>query len=199
MLTLREDHLIGTGTRRKCYRHPEDPGKCVKVSTVVKGRDQQTKREIAYYRKYGRRGCPLHHLAGFHGPVETNLGRGWVFDLITDPDGGISRPLGRMIKDGTPVAELQAELDELRAYMFEHGIICGDFNHDNILVQRQPDGSRRLMIIDGLGNSDYIKLADFWRPHCDRKLVRKWKRLLWRLGTFEEMARNNGAPAGKTS
>lgn len=192
MLTLREEDLIGIGGRRKCYRHPEDPGKCVKISTVTQGRDQQTRRETAYYRKYSRRGCSMRHLAAYHGRVDTNVGPGWVFDLITDPDGRISPALGALVRDGMPVADLAGELDELRRYMFENGIICGDFNHGNILVQRRKDGSRRLMIIDGLGNSDFIKIGDYWKPHRDRKLHRKWKKLLWRLGTFEEMARRDG-------
>ena len=193
MLVLQEEDLVGTGTRRKCYRHPDEPGKCVKVSTITKGRDKQSTRETAYYRKYHRRGCSLVHLAAFHGKVETNLGTGWVFDLVTDPDGRISKPLGQSIKDGDLVADYKKELDELRDYMFTNGIVCGDFNHGNLLVQKQEDGSRRLMIIDGLGNSDFIKLGDYWKPHRDRKLTRKWKKLLWRLGTFEEMAREGQA------
>lgn len=188
MLELNENLFIGAGKRRRCYRHPDDPGKCVKVSGGKKGRDMGTKREIAYFLKYQKRGCSLLHLATYHGTVETNMGPGVVFDLITNSDDEISSPLGSLILNGMLIKDFEAEIQELRNYMFKEGIICGDFNPGNILVQVQPDGSRRLMIIDGLGNSDFFKIADFIKSFRDKKLERKWARLLWRLGTFEEKA-----------
>lgn len=157
MLELNENLFIGAGKRRRCYRHPDDPEKCIKigVSGGKKGRDMQTDRERKYYRLYTKRGCSLKHLSPCYG-----------------------------------MEDFEEELRELREYMFKEGIICSDFNHGNILVQNQSDGSRRLMIIDGLGNSDLIKVADYYKPFRDKKLERKWARLLWRLGTFEEKARN---------
>ena len=194
MLQLTDDLLIATGERRKCYRHPDDPGKCVKVSHLTKGRDMQARREDKYYRRYMKRGCSLEHLAAFHGRVETNLGPGYIFDLVTNLDGELSTSLGEYIRGGSLVQSFEAELKKLRAYMFKEGIIAGDFNESNILVQEQGDGNRHLVIIDGLGNSDFIKLADYSKRFRDKKLRRKWAFLLGCLGAFEKMAK-----AGKFS
>ena len=192
MLELNEDLFIGAGKRRRCCRHPDDPEKRIKigVSGGKKGRDMQTGRERKYYRLYTKRGCSLKHLSPCYGMEDSNMGPGAVFGIIHNPDGEISATLGSFILGGMLIKDFEEELRELREYMFKEGIICSDFNHGNILVQNQSDGSRRLMIIDGLGNSDLIKVADYYKPFRDKKLERKWARLLWRLGTFEEKARN---------
>lgn len=192
MLELTEDLFIGAGKRRHCYQHPDDRNKCIKIEVCggKKGRDMQTRRERRYYRLYTKRGCSPKHIAPFYGMVDTNLGPGAVFGIIRNPDGEISAPLGSLILGGMLIKDFKKELEELRDYMSKEGIVCGDFNHGNLLVQDQPDGSRRLMIIDGLGNSDLIPLADYCKPFREKKLERKWARLLWRLGTFEEKARN---------
>jgi hypothetical protein len=123
--------------------------------------------------------------------VETNMGRGAVYGIITNSDGSISKSLAELIRAGAPAADFEEELQELREYMFKEGIICGDFNRGNLLVQRQENGSKRLIIIDGLGNSDFIKLADYFRPHRDSKLKRKWDHLTRRLHLLEEQVRQN--------
>jgi hypothetical protein len=185
MLELSEDLLIGTGRRRRCFQHPDDPGKCVKVSYRIGEREMGSKREEAYYRKYERRGCSLQHLAKFYGTVETNQGLGYVFELVRDADGSISPSLGELVRGGVPVDELKNELVELRDYMFTEGVIAGDFNQGNILVQQQEGGRRKLVIIDGLGNSDFVKVADYLKPFRDRKLRRKWEKLWGRLKYYE--------------
>ena len=194
MLQLTDDLLIATGRRRNCYRHPDDPDKCVKVSHLAKGRDMQARRETKYYCKYMRRGCSMEHLAAFHGQVETNLGPGIMFDLITNPDGELSTTLGACIRGGTPIQTFEAEFKKIFDYMVKEGIIVGDFNESNILVQQRKDGSRHLVIIDGVGNSDFIKLADYSKSFRNKKLHRKWGFLMRQLGRFEKMAKAGKYP-----
>jgi hypothetical protein len=166
----------------------------VKVSHLTGGRDMQARRETKYYRKYMRRGRSMEHLATFHGQAKTNLGPGIMFDLITDPNGELSTTLGACIQGGTPIQTFEAEFKKLFDYMVKEAIIVGDFNESNILVQQQEDGSRHLVIIDGVGNSDFIKLADYFKNFRNKKLHRKWDFLMSELTRFERMAKAGKYP-----
>ena len=166
----------------------------MKVSHLTEGRDMQARRETKYYRRYMRRGCSMEHLAAFHGQVETNLGPGIIFDLITNPDGELSTTLGACIRGGTPIQTFKTELKKIFDYMVKEAIIAGDFNESNILVQQREDGSRHLVLIDGVGNSDFIKIADYSKNFRDKKLQRKWDFLMSQLGRFERMAKAGKYP-----
>lgn len=83
---------IGEGQERICYLHPEDPDKIIKLQ---KGEsNKQTRRELELYRRLLRRkGTDYSQLPRYYGKVVTNLGEGFVTDLIQDYDGGISNSL----------------------------------------------------------------------------------------------------------
>ena len=73
---------IGQGQERICYVHPHDPTKLVKL---LKGpSDKQTRRELALYRRLQRKETDYRQLPRLYGLVRTNLGRGFITDLIRD-------------------------------------------------------------------------------------------------------------------
>lgn len=54
MIDLSDAHLLGKGSSRECYVHPEDDSKCVKVTySANRG---ITLEEMKHYRRYVRRG-----------------------------------------------------------------------------------------------------------------------------------------------
>ena len=172
---------IGKGKERACYVHPEDPRKAIKISI---GRiNQQSRREIKFYRKLQKRGeINDSHIPGFHGLCDTNLGKGFVVDLIRNYDGEISRPLNWYLAEGYPIEEFAAYLEELKQSFLRNLII---FNHDmtigNLLLQKTSTARARLVAIDGLGDVVAIDWLDFFPSLVRRKIRRRWGRFIARV------------------
>ncbi|WP_249439788.1 YrbL family protein, partial [Escherichia coli] len=56
MIRLSEQSPLGTGRHRKCYAHPEDAQRCIKiVYHRGDGGDKEIRRELKYYAHLGRR------------------------------------------------------------------------------------------------------------------------------------------------
>lgn len=187
---------IGEGRERICYVHPEDERKLVKVQ---KGDiDKQTRRELALYRFLQRRKhADYSQIPRFYGRVRTNLGPGFVVDLIRDFDGGISKPLGWFFEQGYPVQEFMPYLEELKAYLMDNQIVINvDLTRSNVLFQKLSPEKACLVAIDGIGNHSAINWFDGFRSVSDGKISRRWERFMKQLvARSEQTIRNiNAAP-----
>ncbi|MDI0585375.1 YrbL family protein, partial [Escherichia coli] len=88
MIRLSEQNPLGTGRHRKCYAHPEDAQRCIKiVYHRGDGGDKEIRRELKYYAHLGRRLKDWSGIPRYHGTVETDCGTGYVYDVIADFDG----------------------------------------------------------------------------------------------------------------
>ena len=180
------DEPIGVGRERACYRHPRDAGKVIKIQ---RGEDStQTRRELEFYRSLEQRGMDdFTHLPRFYGFVDTNLGRGFVVDLVADFDGGVSRSLWWHFEQGYPVSEFDAYLDELERYLLENRIVFSvDMGRYNVLFQRISAQRARLVVIDGLGNHSAINWPDRFGYFARRKIKRRWRRFIGRLQQYSD-------------
>ena len=182
MIMLDKSLLVGQGLHRDVYQHPENPGLCLKVRVdrdrVNRG-DQEEQREQAYYRLLAKRGVPWEGIPKFHGNVETNLGSAAVFDLIRDADGEVSKTLeyyfGQITITEAHQAELIFELNQLKNYLLRHNIITMSLKPKNIVFQRLEDDQWRCVIIDNIGNSDWIPLMTYVPLFGRIKIRRKWQ------------------------
>lgn len=97
------------------------------------------------------------HLPNFYGRISTNLGDGFVVELIRDYDGQISKSLEWQLNNGLAHSKLLGYLNELKTYFLENLII---FNYDmsikNLLFQKVSKNKARLVLIDGLGDVVFI-------------------------------------------
>lgn len=178
---------VGQGRERSCYRHPDDPGKLIKIPN--RGSEVQTRREIDFYRRLERRGgVDYSHIPRFYGSVDTNLGRGIVVDLVSDADGGISRSMRWYLNHGMPIQQFEPLLDELRRYLLDNLVI---FNHDlvlgNLLLQRRAADASRLVIIDGLGDVVKIQWLNRLEAHARAKIERRWARFIRHVYRYPEV------------
>lgn len=169
---------IGEGRERVCYVHPEDSGKLVKIQKGSE--DKQTRRELKLYRWLSRRGRTSYsQIPRFYGTVRTNLGPGFITDLIRNFDGGISDSLGTYFQRGYPLEEFMPYLDELKQYLLDNQIIINvDLTRSNVLFQKVSPQRAHLVIIDGLGNHSAINWLDAFRFVSDRKINRRWERFI---------------------
>ena len=178
MLTLESSSLIGRGLRRECYIHPKDGNKCIKV--VIAGDDKETIREQSYYLLLEKRNISWKMLPKFYGNIETNRGKGAVFDLIRDYQGEISKTLEQYFSTDNETRlnyqDLSQALLALRKYLLQWKIVTISLKPQNIVYKKLNESEGILVVIDNIGNSDFIPICNFVDWMAIRKINRKWQR-----------------------
>ena len=176
-VTLSAEHFVAEGTDRKCFRHPQEPDLCIKVLHPER-RAGRFWREINYFTALQRRGVEFTHVAAFHGLIDTNLGRGAVFDLVRDDDGQVARSLEYYLQqqDQQHHQWISVELEALKQDLWRQWIAVHDLNPSNLLAKRLGFDRYRLVAIDGVGHNHWIPLANYSRRFARRKLARVWNR-----------------------
>jgi hypothetical protein len=176
-LQLSPPLFVAEGTDRKCFRHPDDDSRCVKVLHP----DTEAARfwrEIRYYSRLQRRCADFRHLTPYRGLIETNLGKAAVFDLVLDDDGRISRSLAYYLAENDRRFNdwVVDEVEQLKQNFYDQWIVFHDLNPTNILVKRLGFDEFRLVVIDGIGHNRFIPLASYSAAFARKKLVRVWNR-----------------------
>ncbi len=178
MLTLASSSLIGRGLRRECYFHPEDENKCIKI--VVAGDHKETVREQSYYRLLEKRNISWKMLARFYGNIETNRGKGAVFELIRDHNGEVSKTLEQYFSANNETdlnyQDLSRALPLLKQYLLKWKIVTMSLKPQNIVYQKIHPTQGKLVVIDNIGNSDFIPICNYLDSFATRKIRRKWQR-----------------------
>ena len=181
LIQLTEKDYISKGLHRKCYHHPDDPNKCIKVN-YNDGAEEETNREIAYYKHLIKRKISWDVLAKYYGPVTTNLGQGHVFELIRDYDGKIATPLEKYLFHEQLTQQyysaLVVSLKALKTALLKDRIITMTIKSKNILFQHLSSEKNRLIIIDNIGNSTFIPIANYVGFFAKAKIERTWQRFL---------------------
>lgn len=167
---------IGRGNERKCFIHPDDKTKAIKVSYERdKGRSKQSDIEIKYYKQLQKRkNMSWVHLPQFYGEVETDQGKGFVVELIYDYDGSISKSLEYYMNENG-VEPYKKELERYKEYFLQYGVI---FNYGmmpkNILRRRTSEAESELVLIDGLGEVSFIEFPNRFLYFARKKILRRW-------------------------
>lgn len=178
MIDLSQADLLGIGSSRACYLHPYDERKCVKVTFSV--RRDITGEEMKHYRRYTKRGISWDMLARAYGYVSTNFGEGAVFSLARDYTGEVSRSFQDYLRpDGFHLLseeELLVALGAFRAYLFRERIVLRELKADNIMYQRLNAHEGKMILIDGVGNNEFLPVANYSTRFAWRTLKRKWKK-----------------------
>ena len=97
---------IGKGKERTCYLHPHDPRKLIKISGTET--NIQTRREVSFYKTLTKRNIDYTNMPRYYGKVETNFGKGFIVDLITDYDGKISKSMLWYLEHGYKLSEFDS-------------------------------------------------------------------------------------------
>jgi len=189
MVQIEKTNFIGKGFHRECYRHPDDETLCIKI--VVAGNAQESDREKRYYRHLEKRGVSWEMLPRYHGVVQTDQGPGSVFDLISDADGTVSQTLRHILSSAEKTAaiadDLEKSLAELKSYLLNQCVITMTLKSKNILCQTNGSGKLRLIIVDNIGNSDFIPICNYSKFLARKKILRTWKRFEQRMkGRYPE-------------
>lgn len=213
-LSLAGIEPFGVGGRRKCYVHPLDPSKCVKVlrqddkrtrrhkksrlipSSIRREHDNNEDERIVLERIEKRLGHEMReHLPKCYGYHPTDEGPGLVLDLVRDADGKISRTLRELFTEGFEPKQFRQAFDEFSAFLLQNRILTRNLHDHNLVASHREDGSWKLYLIDGVGDPAWLPLAR-WSKSLARKKVRKridaaWPRFeaFWQAGGVTEKMR----------
>lgn len=180
--------LVGAGHLQRVYVHPHDRSRCIKVmraeiagTPAEKRYRAAAQREHAYYAFLAGRGVAYTHLAKYHGRMRIAHGchaqSASVFDLIRNDSGEISKTLDVELEAGSGQDELADAVHELYLHLLRYRII-GGWKMKNIVVQRLQNAPPKCVVIDNIGNSDFIPLADYADWFARMKIRRRYLKFL---------------------
>lgn len=180
MIEIKDSHYIAEGLARKVYYHPDNNDLCIKIGKP-EIEEEHLYKEIKYYHKIKNKDTskfdyPFY--VKYHGEVDTNLGTGFVYDLIKDETTqNISLTLRHYLEmDDAPFSDEQfiEGLNRLKSEMIKHKVFVGDLRARNICVKILKDKSIELIVIDGIGHRDFFPLADWFEHYAKKKVERRF-------------------------
>ena len=179
MLLLDNSLVIGKGAHRICYRHPSDQNKCIKIVTSADESVQQL--ECKYYQQLNMADISWRHLSRYYGATETNLGNGYVYQLIRDFDGAVSLALTDYLNDNAPNKIhsnlLQNSLSELKHYLLDNKIVVRNLRPYNVVFQRINPTVGIAVIIDNIGHhNNFYHLSDRIAFLARKDIQKKWRK-----------------------
>ncbi|MGJ8671435.1 YrbL family protein [Rubritalea sp.] len=171
-MKLTKQDFLSEGKFRKVYTHPDNPNLCIKLGKPLFHK-RALNRELYYLKKHQD---ALPFLSAYHGTVQTNLGLGYIFKIVRNSDNSISRILEKEVLtlDSNILTE---KLFQMYHSLLKRGAAIGDFHARNILVRWISKTDYELWIIDGFGNSDFVRICDYSRFLLNKKLIRKFNSL----------------------
>ncbi|MDN5130966.1 YrbL family protein [Aliarcobacter butzleri] len=157
-IILSDNLFIKKGTGRVVYLHPYDDSKIIKISIEKKLYRDQNIIENIYYNYLTKYGIPMNNIVKCYGYVNTNLGKGLVFDKVCDYTGIISKTYSQAITNQDISKNILLKLfNDLEEYIFLNDILFIDTAFRNIMCCEYERGKYKLIIIDGLGGSNILR------------------------------------------
>jgi len=179
MLQLDDSLTVGKGANRTVYVHPSDENKCIKISNSESSRTQAL--ESAYYKALESTAISWAHISRFYGEIETNLGEGYVYELVRDFNQTISLPLSNYLSS-VPATNIKIEiilesLAELKNYLIKNKIIVRNLRPYNIVFKRMNSNFGRMVIIDNIGHhNNCFHLSDHVSFLARKDIHKKWNK-----------------------
>lgn len=179
---LKEDDAFASGSERICYILAiHEKIYCIKITYRGNRKNKQNEKEYSYYSFLKNSGVDTSRLLNCHGWLNTNKGKGLLFDLVVDFCGGVASTLESYLDRYGIDKKLENELILLKNYIIKNNIIVCDLKEKNILVQWVSKEEFTLRVIDGVGNKDLFKIASYWKFIGRKKIIRHWDRFYKRI------------------
>jgi hypothetical protein len=167
----REGREFAKGGNRRCFAHPDDLAKCIKVAREDRTAGirkqlapfpynlrptsyydenwQERKAFLAIEKTVGTAAFEL--VPRYYGLIETDLGTGLCSELIRDSDNRISITLKQYIWQFGVTNRLSLKLEKFKDLWWNLGMPSRNLLLHNIVVQQRDDEIHRIVVIDGLG------------------------------------------------
>ena len=188
MLRLSDQQPFASGEERDVYLHPEDDGRCIKISNVSPSEDFRPKGlrdwlfwvtrgcNKAYFdinytddlfcRQLSQRNDPevFKHIPKCYGLVDTDLGKGLVCELIQNEDGSPCITMKQYIQKHGAISDVKVirAVDDFLDWLVIQNIFLREMGGTNTFFQYKKNGAVKLYHIDAVGCLDLIPLANHW-------------------------------------
>ena len=141
---------------------------------IIGGGQKDLKREINYIQVLRRRNKDYSILPQYYGKAETNLGTGYVFEIIRDYDGNKCKTLEDFITSNKLFSEnfnlIVTLLKKLKSELYNNEIITMVLFPENIIFQQTAENIYKVRIINDMGSSVLIPL-EYYFTHFARKKI----------------------------
>lgn len=171
---LGENDFLGKGNNNQVYYYPGDKGKCIKIPLNT-GTKRFMKYELQYRKCHKEKVEKSTLLTKYYGMIETNLGIGYVFELVRDFNGRCSKTLESFIMDEKDSSEILEVLKVLKTKIFEESNITNPLSPNNCLIQRISEQKFRPRIIDDIGMHVLIPIPYYFNSIARRREEKIWK------------------------
>ena len=181
IIQLDDSLLYGQGSHKKCFLHPHNKNLCIKIA-YNEGGQKDLIREINYIDVLKRRHKDYSILPKYYGKVNTNLGTGYVFEIIRDYNNGRTQTLEDFITDLNLFSQnyslIVRLLKELKEKLYKNEIITMVLFPENILFQKTDENTYRVRIVNDMGSAVLIPLEYHFKYFAHTKILRRWKMFL---------------------
>lgn len=181
ILQLDDTLLYGQGSHKKCFLHPHNKNLCIKIA-YNEGGQKDLIREINYIDVLKRRRKDYSILPKYFGKVNTNLGTGYVFEIIRDYNNGRTQTLEDFITDLNLFSQnyslIVRLLKELKEKLYKNEIITMVLFPENILFQKTDENTYHVRIVNDMGSAVLIPLEYHFKYFAHTKILRRWKMFL---------------------
>ncbi|MBF9001136.1 MULTISPECIES: YrbL family protein [Vibrio] len=173
MIDLSKAKLIGQGSERQCFQHPEKPDRCIKIRYNKKRRVDESIREYRYAKKY---------LIGKELPValplswvETSKGPGLECELVLDKNGEIADTLLATLnkENSVDLNKLKEAAWAFRDKLLSIPVSVTDMRLQNICIRENRSGGYELILIDGIGFANFIKVGKLFPSYTYRQTAER--------------------------
>lgn len=181
IIQLDDSLLYGQGSHKKCFLHPHNKNLCIKIA-YNEGGQKDLIREINYIDVLKRRHKDYSILPKYFGKVNTNLGTGYVFEIIRDYNNGRTQTLEDFITDLNLFSQnyslIVRLLKELKEKLYKNEIMTMVLFPENILFQKTDENTYRVRIVNDMGSAVLIPLEYHFKYFAHTKILRRWKMFL---------------------
>lgn len=180
MIHIKTEDYIAEGEIRKCYYHPSDTSLCIKIPKPEVTQKYVDKELIYFHKISKKKNFDYPFFSDYKGSTNTNLGIGYLFDLIRDETtNNVSLTLRHYLENklnNVTDDMLKTALLKLKQQMIAHKIFTRDLRPRNICCKILHDGSLQMIIIDGIGHRDFFPLADYFKYFAKSKVERAFEK-----------------------
>tara|TARA_B100001057_G_scaffold209750_1_gene210442 strand:+ start:149 stop:787 length:639 start_codon:yes stop_codon:yes gene_type:complete len=204
MINLDGLQPFASGGNRRCFIHPNNNYRCLKVS--LEEQSKKVKQNAPWYKKlrseksfddnlreqkaYAQRALrkdnsdTWKHLAKWYGMVETSIGPASETELIRDNQNNIASTLEAYLFSYGMTDEIKIALDEFESWLRSSLVLTKNIIPHNLVLGYEGE-KIVLKIIDGLGSKSYLPLTQisdvFAKKYVERRIELMRSRINWDL------------------
>tara|TARA_Y100000768_G_scaffold360769_1_gene318267 strand:- start:3373 stop:4008 length:636 start_codon:yes stop_codon:yes gene_type:complete len=203
MIDLSGSTPFAEGGNRKCFIHPAQSDRCLKVvhpgllEEIIKNKpwykkfrskdsfDDNLREQEAYKQKALMVDNPeiWKHLAQWYGMVETNIGMASETELIKNND-QIAETLESYLFSNGLTNEIKIAINQFHQWLRDNLILTKNLIPHNLVIKSEKD-EMIIKIIDGLGSQAFVPLPNhstfFAKRYVERRIELMWSRINWDL------------------